>query len=140
MTVQGSNSKRLSSSSCAVAIVGAGPYGLPAAAHLRHAGVEARVFGEPMEFWRKHMPRGMILRSRRRSSHIADPERALTLDHYGKVRGGSLSNPSLAEYLEYAHWFQENAAPDVDVRKVSRIDCAPNSYSLTLQDGHVVEA
>ena len=34
-----------------VAIVGAGPYGLAAAAHLRRAGVEVRVIGQPMSFW-----------------------------------------------------------------------------------------
>jgi cation diffusion facilitator CzcD-associated flavoprotein CzcO len=44
------------SSICDVAIVGAGPYGLSAAAHLRAAGVEARVFGRTMEFWERQMP------------------------------------------------------------------------------------
>jgi len=32
-------------------VVGAGPYGLAAAAHLRHAGADIRVFGRPMSFW-----------------------------------------------------------------------------------------
>jgi cation diffusion facilitator CzcD-associated flavoprotein CzcO len=41
---------------CEVAIIGAGPYGLSAAAHLRAAGVETRSFGAPMEFWSTHMP------------------------------------------------------------------------------------
>lgn len=36
---------------CNVSIIGAGPYGLSAAAYLRAAGVETRVFGEPMCFW-----------------------------------------------------------------------------------------
>jgi FAD-dependent urate hydroxylase len=42
-----------------VVIIGAGPYGLAAAAHLGRAGVEARVFGDPMSFWRG-MPDGMM--------------------------------------------------------------------------------
>ena len=64
---------------CAVAIVGAGPHGLPAAAHLRHAGVDVRLIGEPMEFWRKQMPRGMMLRSRKRSctSPLESPSASL---------------------------------------------------------------
>ena len=37
---------------CDVAIVGAGPYGLSTAAHLKAAnGLDIRVFGEPMGFW-----------------------------------------------------------------------------------------
>ena len=40
-----------------VAIVGAGPYGLSVAAHLRGAGVSYRQFGLPMHLWRDAMPR-----------------------------------------------------------------------------------
>ena len=40
-----------------VAILGAGPYGLTAAAHLRRAGVDVRVLGDPMSFWRGHADR-----------------------------------------------------------------------------------
>jgi len=36
-----------------VAILGAGPYGLATAAHLRAVKIETCVFGEPMEFWEK---------------------------------------------------------------------------------------
>ena len=42
---------------CAVAIIGAGPYGLAVGAHLRAADVPVRVFGEAMAFWRRNMPR-----------------------------------------------------------------------------------
>ena len=49
---------------CDVAIVGAGPYGLAAAAHLAPThGLEVRVFGRSMSFWDEQMPRGMLLRS-----------------------------------------------------------------------------
>jgi len=38
-------------SDCDVAVIGAGPYGLSAAAHLIAAdGVHVRVFGRPMSF------------------------------------------------------------------------------------------
>src|SRR5438046_3115794 len=59
---------------CDVAIIGAGPYGLSAAAHLKTLkGLEVRVFGEPMSFWERHMPAGMRLKSVWRASHISDP-------------------------------------------------------------------
>ena len=38
---------------CDVVILGAGPYGLSAGAHLRNIkGLEVRVVGEPMDFWK----------------------------------------------------------------------------------------
>ena len=46
---------------CEVAVVGAGPYGLAVAAHLRAANISTRVFGEAMSFWQRHMPEGMLL-------------------------------------------------------------------------------
>jgi len=65
---------------CDVAIIGAGPYGLSAAAHLRTVkGLEVRVFGEPMSFWDYNMPVGMLLRSNWTATQIADPNRSLTL-------------------------------------------------------------
>ena len=35
----------------AVAIIGAGPYGLSLAAHLSARKIENRIFGHPMRFW-----------------------------------------------------------------------------------------
>jgi cation diffusion facilitator CzcD-associated flavoprotein CzcO len=41
-------------------VIGAGPYGLSAGAHLKAKSISARVFGEAMEFWAKKMPEGML--------------------------------------------------------------------------------
>ena len=65
-----------------VVVIGAGPYGLAAAAHLKHAGIETVVFGSTMHFWKNHMPAGMLLRSPWSASHIGDPDGQLTLDRY----------------------------------------------------------
>ena len=46
-----------------LSIVGAGPFGLAMAAEARRRGIAHRVVGEPMAFWREHMPVGMVLRS-----------------------------------------------------------------------------
>ena len=88
---------------CDVAIVGAGPYGLSAAAHLRAVkGLEVRVFGEPMSFWERHMPVGMRLRSPWAASHLADPNRSLTLEAYQSACGNHLSAPiPLSRFIEY---------------------------------------
>ena len=124
-----------------VAIIGAGPYGLACAAHLRHNGIEPLVFGEPMGYWRNHMPNGMLLRSRRCASHIADPTRTLTIDEYEKSTGTELSEPiPLESYVEYAEWFRQAAAPDVDRRRVQRIDRIDESFTLALEDGQEIRA
>ena len=62
-----------------VAIVGAGPYGLSVAAHLRRSGLSVRQFGRQMHLWRASMPRGMYLKSQGFASSLSDPEAAFTL-------------------------------------------------------------
>lgn len=39
-----------------VIIIGAGPYGLSIASHLRAAGIDFRIFGKPMQSWCSGMP------------------------------------------------------------------------------------
>jgi FAD-dependent urate hydroxylase len=124
-----------------VAIVGAGPYGLSSAAFLRDAGVGVQVFGEPMGYWHEHMPRGMLLRSRWRSSHIADPGRSLTLDAYEAERGVSLPEHIPVEnFIEYGRWYQQQVAPDLDRRRVQRIARSNGGFALELADGDEVQA
>src|SRR5437660_8062914 len=123
---------------CDVAIVGAGPYGLSAAAHLASVkGLEVRLFGETMSFWERHMPEAMLLRSPWDGSHIADPENRLTLDAYRNVNGnGHLAEPlPLEEFIRYGHWFGEQARLSPDRRKVMRIQPAPAGYQLELENG-----
>src|SRR6266511_536458 len=97
---------------CDVAVVGAGPYGLSVAAHLRGAGIETRVFGRTMEFWRQRMPHGMVLRSPWHASSIADPDGRLTLDRHEAARGRPLGDPiAIEDFIEYADWFQREAVP-----------------------------
>ena len=126
---------------CQVAVIGAGPYGLAAAAHLRSAGVETCIFGESMEFWRKHMPIGMLLRSKWEASYISAPDNALTLDEYELARGMRLPRPvTLADFVEYGQWFQRQVAPDLDTRRVMRVERSSKGFRLLLEDGDQVDA
>ncbi len=63
-------------------IVGAGPYGLSIAAHLRSARVPFEQFGTPLDSWRTFMPRGMVLKSERFASNLWDPERRYSLKRF----------------------------------------------------------
>src|SRR6266849_4330251 len=97
----------MSSPTCQVAIIGAGPYGLAAAAHLRSANVDVCVFGKPMEFWERQMPAGMLLRSNWEGSHIADPDGGLTLDRYQRAQGIQLPRPVRRDdFVNYGLWVQ----------------------------------
>jgi cation diffusion facilitator CzcD-associated flavoprotein CzcO len=128
---------------CDVAIVGAGPYGLSAAAHICHLkGLDVRLLGEPMSFWEHHMPEGMLLRSPWAGSHIADPGNCFTLDAYKTVNGNrNLADPIPArDFIRYGHWFLREADLSVDRRKVMRIELAPYGYELTLDAGEALYA
>ena len=119
-----------------ITVLGAGPYGLSSAAYLRAAGVETRVFGEPMTFWQNQMPAGMFLRSGWTASHIADPTGKLTLDSYRSTCGNHWSWPvPLDRFVNYGLWFQKQAVPDVDRRQIQSIDSNGNGFKLTLTDG-----
>jgi thioredoxin reductase len=129
------------SNSSQVAIIGAGPYGLAAAAHLRAAGIETRVFGEAMEFWDKQMPAGMCLRSVWSACQISDPRRQLTLDGYESAHRVSLSRPvTLEDFVSYGRWFQSHTVPDLDPRRVISLEPAANGFRLSLGDGDFVRA
>jgi hypothetical protein len=128
---------RTNGSRMPVVIIGAGPYGLAAAAHLRAAGLETRCFGEPLEFWRRQMPAGMVLRSRKRSTHIADPNRELGIECYEQAEDKTVHAPSLLleEFVNYGLWFQRRAVPDVDRRKVSTVTRDAGGFRVVLGDG-----
>jgi FAD-dependent urate hydroxylase len=123
-----------------VAIVGAGPYALSTAAFLREAGVEARVFGKVMGFW-ETMPQGMLLRSFRTASNIADPAGRLSLGHYESAAGRRIPSPlPLEDFISYGRWFQERAVPDVDPRLVTLVRRGDQAFELVLDDGEPVRA
>jgi cation diffusion facilitator CzcD-associated flavoprotein CzcO len=123
-----------------VAIVGAGPYGLAAATHLRRAGVDVHVIGQPMSFW-QNMPAGLVLRSNWTATGIAEPQGALTLDSFCAATGASFGRPvPLDRFVEYGLWVQQQVAPDVDKRLVKEVEAAPDGFRLTLDDGAALTA
>jgi FAD-dependent urate hydroxylase len=123
-----------------VAILGAGPYGLAAAAHLRRAGVELRIFGEPMSFWRT-VPAGMLLRSNWSATCIAEYRGPLSLDAYCEAIGHRFGRPiPLDRFIHYGEWVQQQVAPDVDRRTVTRVAADGEAFRLALDDGETLRA
>lgn len=122
-------------------IVGAGPYGLSVAAHLRSANIEHAVLGAPMESWRRHMPAGMKLKSEPFASNLSDPERRYTLKHFAASRGAIYSPKGIplpiADFIDYADWFQRCAVPDVWNARLIRLRSLGDGFDLTLGDRNV---
>ena len=123
-----------------VAVIGAGPYGLAAGAHLRASGKETIVFGQPMEFWERQMPVGMFLRSAWYACDISDPSGHFSLNDFKNSEKEEFSAPvPLESFVRYGHWFQRRLLPDVDRRKVTRIE-KNGSFRLSLSDGETLNA
>jgi FAD-dependent urate hydroxylase len=127
---------------CDVAVIGAGPYGLSATAHLRTVkGLEVHTFGEPMAFWQRNMPAGMLLRSGWAATHIADPAGSMTLERYQAASSEHFSAPvPLDCFIDYGLWFQRQAAPDLDRRKIVRIESKTKGFRLILETGETMQA
>ena len=122
-----------------VVVVGAGPYGLSAAAHLNASGVNVRVFGETMAFWDRNMPKGMCLRSPWEASQLSDPGRSLTIDAFQTAAGVRVSRPiPIARFVAYGRWFQSRAVPNLEQRKVAEIEKSTTGFRVVLADGEVV--
>jgi FAD-dependent urate hydroxylase len=122
-----------------IAIVGAGPYGLSIAAHLRAAKRPYEIFGNALESWRSFMPKGMILKSERFASNLWDPARRFTLQRYSaihRVPYQSVGSPlSLETFLQYADWFRQQAVGEIHDSTVARLDRRDGGFELTFADG-----
>lgn len=121
-------------------VIGAGPYGLSAAAYLKAQGTPTLVFGKTMEFWQK-MPSKMYLKSVWTASTFGDPGGLYSLDQYVKAMKTTKHEPvPLSFFLEYGHWFQQHAVPDVDPTYVQRLARDGKGFHLDLADGRTVKA
>ncbi|NLX96883.1 MAG: NAD(P)-binding domain-containing protein [Rhodopirellula sp.] len=108
---------------CDLLIVGAGPFGLAMSAYARHLGIDHLVLGEPMHFWRTHMPKRMYLRSA--CDWHLDPLEVHTMERFLQERGTTAKEVeplSLEVYLAYAAWFQQRKQIETQPWLVERLD------------------
>jgi FAD-dependent urate hydroxylase len=121
-------------------VIGAGPYGLSVASHLKGRGVETLVFGKTMELWKK-MPAALCLKSIWTASSISDPAGKYTIDRYYALKQLTRQEPiPLSNFLNYALWFQQQAVPDVDQTYVQSLSADGKGFHLELVDGRSVKA
>ncbi len=128
----------------AVAIIGAGPYGLSIAAHLTARGVHPLVFGPPMESWRNGMPRGMRLKSEGFASCLSNPGQSFSLGAFCAEAGlpyADLDLPVPVEiFTAYGSAFQQRFVPQLDSRLVRHLERSAHGFSLELEDGTILAA
>src|SRR5258707_3464994 len=129
---------------CDVAIIGAGPYGLSIAAHLKARGVNFRIFGYPMDTWLAHMPKGMRLKSEGFASSLYDPGSTFTLETYCKEKGIRYANIGLPVPLEvftsYGLEFQRRFVPELEKKFVDSLQRSAESFRIHLEDGKELSA
>jgi cation diffusion facilitator CzcD-associated flavoprotein CzcO len=127
-----------------VVIVGAGPFGVSVAAHLRSAGVDFRIFGKPMYRWRYQMPKGMFLKSEGCASNLSDPLGRCTLARYCAAAGLDYRERGkpvpLDVFTEYALDFQREFASDVEEVMVTGLESSSDGFHVQLANGTTVKA
>jgi FAD-dependent urate hydroxylase len=117
-------------------IVGAGPFGLSLAAYAAHLGIDHRIVGEPMSFWRRNMPGGMFLRSG--SDWHLDPLGEATIERYLEERQidpEKVMPLPLATYRDYTRWFQERKGIETIPETVERLDAEGRGFLATTAAG-----
>jgi len=126
------------------AIIGAGPYGLSLAAHLRSRGIAFRIFGRPMDSWLNHMPKGMMLKSDGFASNLSDPQGSFTLKRFCADRGIEYADAGtpvrLDAFAAYGLAFKEHLVPEVENKLVESIGRAANGFVIRLDTGETVAA
>jgi cation diffusion facilitator CzcD-associated flavoprotein CzcO len=134
----------LGSANPEVVVIGAGPYGLSIAAHLRQRRIAFRIFGVPMQNWRGAMPKGMFLKSDGAGSSFSDPARALTLAHHCAVAGLSYRDQGmpipLDTFVDYGLAFQRTLVPEVEECSVVALAQKLGAFELRLDTGEQVTA
>ena len=126
------------------AIIGAGPYGLSIAAHLKKSGISFRIFGRTMDSWVSHMPKGMLLKSDGFASNISDPAGDYTLGQFCAEKGISYRDAGIPVGLEtfasYGLAFKDRKVPELEDKTVIAVDPDRDGFTVGLDTGETFRA
>lgn len=127
-----------------VAIIGAGPYGLSLAAHLRRAGVALRIFGAPMGFWVDNVPAGTSLKSEGFASSLYDPDGELPLRAWCAERGIDYADVGLPvrveHFIAYGQEFQRRFVPGLEPVRIDALAPVDGGFALVTAGGERLSA
>jgi thioredoxin reductase len=121
-----------------IVIVGAGPYGISLALHLKAQRISFKIFGPPMDTWLNAMPKGMDLKSEGYASTIHDPS-GRSIATYCKEKGHPyrpVAVPvSLASFGAYGLECYSRIGANADPSWVKEVSKQGDEYRITLTDG-----
>ena len=123
-------------------IIGAGPYGLSIAAHLRYRGIPFRIFGRAMDSWISQMPKGMMLKSDGFASNISDPTGDYTLGQFCAERGIAYQDKGIPASREtfaaYGLAFRDRKVPELEDKTVVNVDPEADGFVVSLDTGEMI--
>lgn len=122
-------------------IIGAGPFGLSMSAHAKHVGIDHIIVGRPMEFWKRNMPQGMLLRSD--CNWHLDPENEHTINKFLELKRLTYNDVeplSVQFYLSYVQWFIEKKQIEVLEAYVQKLDEDVDGFTAYLDNGTTIHA
>jgi len=122
-------------------VIGAGPYGLSTAAHAKRHGIDPLVVGEPMSFWRRHMPERMLLRSG--TDWHLDADGIDTFEAFLLQRGidpAGMPPVPVGIFLDYTDWFCAQTHLQPRPTLVSHLDKIDRHFTVSFEDGQLLTA
>ena len=118
-----------------VTIIGAGPYGLSLAAHLRARKVKYRIFGDTMRFWRD-MPVGVNLKSLAFATNIYVPGGGYTFPQWCLDHGLEDFEPcTMQSFAAYGCEMQRRFVPDLEELFVTNVEPQGQAFAVTTATG-----
>jgi thioredoxin reductase len=131
-------------SSIDVAVIGAGPYGLSAAANIGASDRSIRIFGRPLQTWTDTMPAGMKLKSDGFASNLSAPAPGAGLAEFCQERGipyHDTEHPvSLETFVAYGLEFQRRFVPYLETADVQHVERRGDGFRLTVGEGQTLLA
>ncbi len=120
-------------------IIGAGPYGLSLAAHLRAKGVPFRIFGRPMQTWATQMPEGMRLKSDGFASNLSTGAAPYTLAQFCEETGRPYHDTNLPialeDFIAYGEEFARRFVPTLEPEDIRSLHDVDGYYRLRTAGG-----
>ncbi len=122
-----------------VVIVGAGPYGLSLAAHLRSKGVPFRIFGHPVHSWATQMPRSLRLQSNGFGSNLSTGGRSYPFAQFCRETGRAQAEGDLSvtvdDFVAYGREFAKRFVPSLETEEVTTIRSAEKLFRISTTSG-----
>ena len=126
-----------------IVILGAGPYGLSLAAHLREQRVPFRIFGRPMEPWAAQMPEGMTLHTIGAACNLSTGGKPWTLEDFCHETGRPYHPEALPvaveDFAAYGCEFARRYVPTLEHREaLAVLPVAGGGFRVQLDSGEAL--